>query len=164
MAIVDYDNPPEGVFVYRARTHFDDLDALWVMHHSRYLVHLERAQQALFDRMMESSEFSPERYPDLYVVVRRIEIDYLKPLRGVMPFIITLRGIRLREAGMSLAFAFRSPCGRELYTRGVREVCRMSLKTNEPTGWTENFRTRYEPWIEAGRLIGERASPSIRTD
>ena len=153
MAELDYRQPPAGLFVYRARAHFYEIDALWVLHHSRYLQFVERAQQALFDEMMGAAEFSPEKYPDLYVVVSRIEIDYLAPLRGVTPFLVALRGVRLREAALTIGFEFRSDDGAVLHARGERTVCKLGLKTNEPASWSAEFRAKYEPWIAAGEAL-----------
>jgi len=149
----DYRQPPPGLFVYRTRAHFYEIDALWVLHHSRYLQFVERAQQALFDELMGTQEFSPEKYPDLYVVVSRVEIDYLTPLRGVTPFLIALSGVRLREAGLTIAFEFRSDDGAVLHAKGERTVCKLGLQSHEPTGWSAEFRAKYEPWIAAGESL-----------
>ena len=157
MSALNYNSPPPGLFVYRTRAHFYEIDALWVLHHSRYLQFVERAQQALFDELMGAKEFSPEKYPDLYVVVKRVEIDYLVPLRGVAPFLVTLRGVKLQEAGLTVAFEFRSEDGAVLHARGERTVCKLGLQTHEPTGWSAEFRAKYEPWVAAGAaLAGEK--------
>jgi acyl-CoA thioester hydrolase len=154
-SMVDYCQPPPGLFVYHTRAHFYEIDALWVLHHSRYLQFVERAQQALFDELMGAKEFSPEKYPDLYVVVKRVEIDYLTPLRGVNPFLVALWGVRLREAGLTVGFEFRSDDGATLHARGERTVCRLGLQTNEPAGWGAEFRARYEPWVAAGAALNQ---------
>ncbi|HTB62041.1 MAG TPA: thioesterase family protein [Opitutales bacterium] len=153
MATIDYQQPPAGLFVYRTRAHFYEIDALWVLHHSRYLQFVERAQMALFDEMMGAKEFSPEKYPDVYVVVSRVEIDYLVPLRGVTPFMITLRGVKLREAALTVGFEFRSEDGATLHAQGERTVCKLGLQTNQPTGWSAEFRAKYEPWVAAGTAL-----------
>jgi acyl-CoA thioester hydrolase len=141
------------LFVYRTRAHFYEIDALWVLHHSRYLQFVERAQQALFDELMGAKEFSPEKYPDVYVVVKRVEIDYLVPLRGVAPFLVALRGVKLREAGLTVAFEFRSEDGSVLHAGGERTVCKLGLQTHEPAGWSAEFRAKYEPWVAAGAAL-----------
>lgn len=156
MAALDYTTPPPGLFIYRTRAHFYEIDALWVLHHSRYLQFVERAQQALFDDLMGAKEFSPEKYPDVYVVVKRLEIDYIVPLRGVAPFIITLRGLKLREAGLTVAFEFRSEDGTILHAQGERTVCKLGLQSHEPSGWSPEFRAKYEPWVAAGSALAGR--------
>jgi len=161
MSALDYQHPPPGLFVYRTRAHFYEIDALWVLHHSRYLQFVERAQQALFDELMGAKEFSPEKYPDVYVVVRRLEIDYLVSLRGVTPFMVVLWGVRLREAGLTVGFEFRSDDGTVLHARGERTVCKLGLQTHQPTGWSAEFRSKYEAWVAAGAALGLPAAPEL---
>lgn len=139
--------PQLRTFTYRTQSHFDDLDAQWILHHSRQIRYVERAQQALFDRVMGMQEFDPYKFPDLNVVVKRLEVDYLKPLKGVRPFQIEMRVLRLRGAGMTTSFEFKSEDGGDIYTRGIREVCKLSIQTWEPELWTDDFRTRFESWM-----------------
>lgn len=146
-----------GVFVYETRAHFDELDALWVLHHSRFLLKLERAQQAFFDALMRPEAFDPQRYPDLYVVVRRVEADYLVPVKGVVPFRVLLRVERLREAALTVAWAFATPDHATVYARGRRTVCKLSLTTHAPAGWSPAFRAAFEPWAAAGQSPEARA-------
>ncbi|MEX2382866.1 MAG: thioesterase family protein [Opitutales bacterium] len=149
--MIDDKSPPPGLFLYRAKTAFDELDPLGILHNSRYLYFLERATLAMFDHLMGAERFDPEAYPDLYVLVRRLEIDYLAPIRGVIPFLITLRVSRLREAGCVYAFEFRSENGETLFSKGTRTVVRMSGATGEPTAWTPQFRSIYGKWEKAGK-------------
>ena len=132
------------MFTYHTRTHFDELDAQWILHHSRQIAHVERAQQALFDEVMGMTVFDPHAFPDLNVVVKRLEVDYLRPLRGVRPFTIRLRVSGLRACVLTTGFELLSADGAELYSRGEREVCKLSMRTMEPTLWTDVFRERYE--------------------
>ncbi len=160
MSAIDLQHPPPGLFVYRTRAHFYEIDALWVLHHSRYLQFVERAQQALFDEMMGAAEFSPEKFPDVYVVVQRLEIDYLASLRGVTPFMVVLRGVRLREAGLTIAFEFRSDDGSILHACGERTVCKLGLQSHTPAGWSPEFRAKYEPWVAAGAALSPPNTPN----
>lgn len=144
---MNHSDSQSRIFTYRTQSHFDDLDAQWILHHSRQVRYVERAQQALFNHVMEMQEFDPYKFPDLNVVVKRLEVDYLKPLKGVRPFIIEMRVLRLRGAGLTTGFEFKSEDGRELYTRGVREVCKLGIQTWEPELWTAEFRTRFEGWL-----------------
>lgn len=143
--------PEGGRFTFQTQTFFDELDAQWILHHSRQIASVERAQQALFDYVMEADRFDPYRYPDINVVVRRLEVDYLIPLRGVGPYQINLRVVRIREAAMTTAFELRSMDGITLYTRGERTVCKLSMKSGEPCGWTAEFRERFSPWLAAAQ-------------
>ncbi len=148
-------NPPEGLFVHRARLWFDDLDGLWMLHHSRYLAYAERAQQAMFDELMGAKTFDPPSWPDVYVVVKNANFDYLRPLDNVMDFLVSVRVKRLREAGLTTQFGFHSADGKLLYAKGLRTVCKLSLQTKQPTGWTPRFREIYERWAELGKTLPE---------
>lgn len=150
---IDFAAPPPGVFIYRAQTHFDQLDAQWLLHHSRYPLFLERAYHALFFEVMEAEAFDHVRYPDLFVVVRRLELDYLAPLSGVRPFLVALRVRRLREAALTVGFEFRSEEGDELFASGLRTVCKLNPETREPTGWSAEFRTSFERWVQWGKEL-----------
>lgn len=140
-------------FDYCFETHFDDMDALWVMHHSRYLVHLERAVMALFYEAMGAEHFDPERYPDLYQVVRNVDISYLQPIARVQRYRVRLLVERLREAGLTLRFGFFDAAGKLCHARGVRTSCKLSGKTHTPVGWSEAFRQAYECREEAARAM-----------
>ncbi len=137
--------------MHEGATRFDELDALWVLHHSRLVAHAERLQQAFFDHVMEPERFDPEVYPDLYVVVREISVKYETPMKGVGPYVAFLWIKRLREAGLTTGFEFWSADRKTRYSYGTRTVCRLSTKTHQPCGWSSDFRERMEPWADAAR-------------
>ncbi len=142
--------PSDRWFHYHTETHFDELDAQWILHHSRQIRAVERAQQKLVDRLLQADAFDPVRYPDIHVVVRKLEVDYLKPLQGVRPYDVRLRIVRLRECALVTEFLLCSVDSAEIYTRGLRTVCKLSLKTGTPTGWTARFREQVECWMAGG--------------
>lgn len=148
---------PADVFCFKSKANFDELDALWVMHHSRFFKHLERAQQALFDRLMDAESFDPDRYPDIYVVVKNVNTDFITPLKGVGEFYILVKGIRLREAGSTIGFEFRSIDGSLVYARGTRTLCKLGLKTHAPAGWSEKFRNQFTAWMDGQLSINHHA-------
>ena len=69
-------------FTYLSDVHFDELDALGVLHHTRYLLHLERAQQKFFEQLLGVDDFNTDRDEDIYVVVHGIEARFRQPLRN----------------------------------------------------------------------------------
>lgn len=140
-----------GLFVSRREAYFDDMDGLWIMHHSRHIMHLERAQMQMFDTIMETGGFDPVKFPDAYVVVKNIDIHFDEPLDAIGPFLISLQVARLREAGLTLRFGFHSADGKRLFAHGTRTVCKLSAATKQPAGWTPLFRERYSAWEAAAR-------------
>ena len=41
-----------NTFSYTSEVYFDELDGLGFLHHTRYLLHLERAQQKFFEQLL----------------------------------------------------------------------------------------------------------------
>ena len=41
-----------STFTYQTEVFFDELDGLGMLHHTRYLLHLERAQQQFFQELL----------------------------------------------------------------------------------------------------------------
>lgn len=141
---IDPQAPPPGVFLYSTETHYDQLDGQMVLHHPRYLVLVERAQQLWFESLLGSQRFDWQGFPDLYLVVRRIEIDYFDSIDGVMPVHIALWCGTLRAAKHETRFAFFDGTGRRLFCRGKRWNCKVDPQTHEPRMWSDAFRERME--------------------
>jgi acyl-CoA thioester hydrolase len=72
--------PPEGRHRYAVRVYYEDTDAGGVAYHATYLRYAERARtEALRDLGIPHAEMV-QRFT-LMFVVRRIEVDYLRPAR-----------------------------------------------------------------------------------
>ena len=130
-------------FVYRTRLWFDELDPLGILHHSRFVYHLERANKAMFVQLMGIDTLDPVLAPDIYALVRDLELRYVTLVTGECEIRIELRIVKLRAAGLTVAFEFRSADGTVLHARGTRTVCRMDAATKQPAAWTDGFRKRF---------------------
>lgn len=137
---------PESEFHYTTHVFFDELDALWVLHHSRYLHHLERAQQAFFQHLLGVPDFNAQRDPDIYVVVRNLNIHYRTAIRQPGEIRILYRVTRIRAAGLEMDFALRSGDGQTLHADGQRTVCKLSGEHHTPTNWTPAFQQALAAW------------------
>jgi len=72
--------PPDGRHCYAVRVYYEDTDAGGVAYHASYLRFAERARtEALRDLGIPHSELL-QRFT-LMFVVRRVEVDYLRPAR-----------------------------------------------------------------------------------
>ena len=74
---------PDKTFVVTMKTWFDQTDGLGILHHSHYVLLMERAQKALFVALMGKDTLDPAVAPDVYVVVRDIELRYQAPIRQI---------------------------------------------------------------------------------
>jgi acyl-CoA thioester hydrolase len=149
MTTIDLSSPPAGTFPYRSEIHYDELDGQMLLHHPRYLIHVERAQQAWFEHLLGASRFDWRNHPDMFHVVRRIEIDYLRPVDGVFPVVVLLWCRRLRAAALETGFLLAAADDGRVFARGCRTNCRISMEDRQAVMWSERFRERMRPWAEA---------------
>lgn len=138
---------PNGSFVSRTKTWFDQTDGLGILHHSHYVLLLERAQKTFFVEIMGVDTIDPQVAPDVYVVVRDLELHYLAAIRPECEVDVIMRVTKVRAAGLTVDFEFRSIDGVTLYCRGSRTICRMDGTTHQPAQWTEEFRRLHEALV-----------------
>jgi acyl-CoA thioester hydrolase len=131
-------------FVVLMKTWFDQTDGLGILHHSHYVLMMERAQKTMFVSLMGKDTLDPAIAPDVYVVVRDLQIQYLLPIKPECEVKIILRVKKVRAAGLTIDFEFRNPDSTSLYAKASRTVCRMDGRTHQPAEWSEEFRTKHE--------------------
>ena len=139
---------PFGSFVYRTHTHYDQLDGQMLLHHPRYFVFVERAQQAWMESLLGAPRFDWRNFPDLYVVVRKVEAEYLRSIDGVVDLAVLLRPLRMRAAKLDLAFSIRTPDFETEYCRGRRLTGKVDPHTHEPKFWSDELRAAVEAEIQ----------------
>lgn len=127
-------------FIYESQVFFDELDALGVLHHTRYLLHLERAQQKFFESLLGVDDFDSERDEDIYVVVHSLESRFRQPFRQPGPIVVEYLIERIRSGGVTMRYLIRNPEGTCVYSDGTRTVCKLSAETHQPAPWSEPFR------------------------
>lgn len=135
-------------FLYHAEVFFDELDALGVLHHTRYLLHLERAQQKFFEHLLGVSDFNKERDEDIYVVVHSLESRFREPFEKPGPIVVDYGIERVRSAGVTMDYVIRDPADEAIYCEGRRTVCKLSAETHQPAPWTEAFREAMEVYLK----------------
>ena len=139
---------PPGSFVYRTQTHYDQLDGQMLLHHPRYFIFVERAQQAWMEALLGAPRFDWRNFPDLYVVVRKVEAEYLTSINGVVDIAVLLCPVRIRAAKMEIAFSIRTPDLATEYCRGRRLTGKVDPQTHQPVFWSEELRAAVEAEIQ----------------
>jgi len=147
-------DPENGKFIFHTETFYDQLDGQMLLHHPRYLVFLERAQQSWIEQVLEAPRFDWQNFPDLYLVVRKLEIEYLHSVDGVRDLSVHLWCGGVRAAKMSTCFEIRSRDGETLFARGERTNCKVSPQTHEPVIWSDLFLERFGKLAEVARASG----------
>jgi acyl-CoA thioester hydrolase len=131
-------------FTYASEVFFDELDALGILHHTRYLLHLERAQQRFFEHLLGVDDFNAARDEDIYVVVHSLQARFRLPFSKPGPIAVDYLVERIRSGGLTMSFKIRCPQTNAVYCEGDRTVCKLSGKTNQPAPWTDGFRAALE--------------------
>ena len=127
-------------FTYLSEVHFDELDALGLLHHTRYLLHLERAQQKFFEKLLGVDDFNMDRDEDIYVVVHGLEARFRQAVSNPGLIAIDYTIGRIRSGGVTMSFTIRHPEEGTVYCEGTRTLCKLSPKSHQPTPWTPSFR------------------------
>lgn len=140
---------PDKSFIVTMKTWFDQTDGLGILHHSHYVLLMERAQKVMFVALMGKDTIDPVVAPDVLVVVRDIDLHYLQAIRPECELRLILSVRKVRAAGLVVDVEFRSADLSVLHAKGSRTVCRVDGVTHQPAAWTEEFRAKHEALIRA---------------
>lgn len=126
-------------FTFQAEVFYDQFDAQMILHHPQYLVLVERAQQAWVEHVLEAPRFDWENFPDMYLVARRVEIDFLGSVAKPGHVLVDLWCLQLRAAKWKVGFRLRSEDGHAVYAQGHRLNCKVAPETHQPRLWSDRF-------------------------
>lgn len=135
-------------FTYHSEVFFDELDALGILHHTRFMLHLERAQQKFFEHLLGVDDFNVERDEDIYVVIHSLETRFRESFHNPGPLVVDYGIERIRSGGVTMDFIIRDPSGEHQYCEGKRTVCKLSAETHQPSPWTNPFREAMEGYLK----------------
>jgi acyl-CoA thioester hydrolase len=100
----------DGAHRYAVRVYYEDTDAGGVVYHASYLRFAERARtEALRAAGIPHAELL-ERYR-LMLVVRRVEVDYVRPARIDDSLLVLTKPLEVRGATVTLRQDVRGPEG-----------------------------------------------------
>lgn len=134
----------KSTFTYLSDVYFDELDGLGVLHHTRYLLHLERAQQKFFEKLLGVPDFDADRDEDIYVVVHGLDARFREPVRKPGTLAVDYTIEKIRSGGVTMAFVIRHPEDGRVYCTGTRTLCKLSATTHRPAPWSALFREAME--------------------
>ncbi|MEU7716280.1 acyl-CoA thioesterase [Micromonospora chalcea] len=117
--------------------HFDDLDAMGLLHNARYAVLLERALTPYWAERGVVFRGDVHAAPDVFHAVREFTITYQAPVTGVGTVAVHFWLERFGTSSAQYAFEFRSVDGATVHARGTRSIVRLDPATLRPTAWTE---------------------------
>jgi acyl-CoA thioester hydrolase len=112
--------------------HFEDLDAMGVVHNGRYVLLIERALESYWTR--EGWPFDPSRphFAEIFFVVKQFEITYHVPITTVGPVGVQLWIDRLGSSSVIYGFRVLSEDGATVHAECRRVHVRIDPSTMRP--------------------------------
>lgn len=126
--------------LFPLRVYYEDTDFSGVVYHASYLRFLERGRTE-FIRACGIDQQKLHRETGVYFVVRRMEIDWIKPALMDDELVVETAPAALRGASMILSQ--RILRGQEVLT--TAEVVVAILKDGRPTRLPDSFRAAFGP-------------------
>ncbi|MEW2249714.1 MULTISPECIES: acyl-CoA thioesterase [unclassified Streptomyces] len=120
--------------------HFDDLDALGLLHNARYPLMVERAWAQLWQEHGLVFEGDWAAAGDACNAVKELRITYEAPVTRPGTYAVHLWLDRLGTTGLTYGFRFCSADGATTYAHGSRVLVRLDADTLRPAPWSETFR------------------------
>jgi acyl-CoA thioester hydrolase len=120
--------------------HFDDLDAMGMVHNARYALLVERAYIAYWTR--QGFGYSgPSSPPDAFAVVGEFSISYHVPVCTVGELKVHMWTERLGNSSATIGFRILSADGETVHAAGTRVHIKLDPATLRPAPWTDEART-----------------------
>lgn len=120
--------------------HFDDLDALGLLHNARYPLLVERAWAELWQDNGFCFEGDWAAAGDACNAVRELRVSYEAPVTRPGTYAVHLWLERLGTTGLTYGFRLCSADGAVTFARGSRVLVRLDPGTLRPAPWSEEFR------------------------
>ena len=139
--------PSRPTFIYHSFVHADELDALQLLHNSRFIVHVERATVAFCRTLGAPWGGSVDENPDQFQMVREVQAKFAAPFRGMGEMVIHIWVERLGESSCVYGFVCTSAEGKVVYARGTRTIVKLDAASLEPTPWSEAFTRGHLPLL-----------------
>ncbi|MFD8569689.1 acyl-CoA thioesterase [Streptomyces sp. NPDC059639] len=144
------DGPGRRGCLVPVQVHFDDLDALGMLHNARYPVLVERAWTALWNERGLVFEGDWDAAGDFCNAVKELTVSYEAPVLRPGAYAVHLWIERLGNTGLTYGFRFCSADGATTYARGTRVLVRLDPGTLRPTRWSDRFRTCAQDLLPPG--------------
>ncbi|MEV0895655.1 hotdog domain-containing protein [Actinoplanes sp. NPDC049802] len=120
--------------------HYDDLDAMGILHNSRYAVLVERAIAKWWAERGVSFTGGRPTTPDVFNAVREYAVTFHRPVTSVGDIAVHFWLDRLGNSSATYGFRVTSLDGEAVYAEGRRVNVRLDPATMRPAPWTDHAR------------------------
>ncbi|GII62690.1 thioesterase [Sphaerisporangium krabiense] len=122
------------------QVHFDDLDAMGLLHNARYGVLVERAISAFWAELGWHFDPARSRFKDVFLAVREFQITYHVPIMGVGEPLVQFWIEHMGTTSGVYGFRVLSPDGETVHAEGRRVNVNLDPATLRPTPFTDETR------------------------
>jgi acyl-CoA thioester hydrolase len=130
--------------------HFDDLDAMGVVHNSRYAVLLERALAAYWGRRGWTFDPAGPHFAEIFFVVREFSITYRRPITGVGRVQLQFWIDGIGSSSVDYRFRVLAADGSVVHAEGRRAQVKLDPRTLRPAPISAAVRAACGPLLAPG--------------
>ncbi|MFD4986869.1 acyl-CoA thioesterase [Streptomyces sp. NPDC058374] len=141
--------PEASAVLVPVEVHFDDLDALGLLHNARYPLLVERAWSAHWAERGHTYAGDWHAAGDACNAVKEFHITYEAPVTRPGPYAVHLWLERLGRTGLTYGFRLCSADGTATHARGHRVLVRLDPATMRPAPWSEEFKGAARPLLRS---------------
>ncbi|WP_084965647.1 acyl-CoA thioesterase [Thermoactinospora rubra] len=135
------------------QVHFDDLDAMGLLHNSRYALLVERAIGAYWLRLgWAAADPALSAFEDVFMAVREFKVTYHVPISGVGERVVHFWIDRLGTTSAVYGFRVLSPDHAVAHAEGYRVNVNLDPQTLRPTPFSEELRAAAQPLLRSAVL------------
>ncbi|SDT81121.1 acyl-CoA thioesterase [Actinoplanes derwentensis] len=134
--------------VVHTPVHFDDLDAMGVLHNSRYAVLVERAIGKWWTARGVSFTGGRPTSPDAFNVVREYGITFHVPVTTIGDIAVHFWLAKLGTTSADYRFRVTTLDGSTVHADGRRVNVRLDPATMRPVPWTDHARDVARPLVK----------------
>lgn len=122
------------------QVHFDDLDAMGLLHNSRYALLVERAVTAFWVELGWHFDPNLSAFKDVSMAVREFKITYHVPIIGAGEPLVHFWMERMGRTSGVYGFRILSPDGSVVHAEGHRVNVNLDPATLRPAPFTDEIR------------------------
>ncbi|WP_188189806.1 acyl-CoA thioesterase [Nonomuraea sp. SYSU D8015] len=139
----------EGGVLEPVEVHFDDLDAMGLLHNSRYAVLVERAIGAFWHRLGWAADPARSAFKDVFLAVREFKVTYHVPITGVGRPVVHFWLDRMGRTSGVYGFRVLSEDREVVHAEGYRVNVNLDPATLRPAPFSDELRAAAAPLMLA---------------
>jgi acyl-CoA thioester hydrolase len=142
----------DGGVLEPVQVYFDDLDAMGLLHNSRYALLVERAIGAYWNRLGWSADPARSAFKDVFLAVREFKVTYNVPVAGAGELLVHFWIERLGRTSGVYGFRVVSGDRAVVHAEGYRVNVNLDPATLRPAPFSDELRAAAEPLLLAAAV------------